>query len=189
MGTIEIEDTDFDYEMDPTENTEPPGSAELPEQPVLLDIQHRGENFFFVLELIREKTFHIHVQDHKRRPLNNACIEITDLDHPGSVDILYTNKFGNAVYVVPILSRYRFKVSKLHFKTVTFELGMLTSQPAIKGIRTLFQDFKFIIEPVENRTPVLKCELETQTVVKKIVTVGVNFRFEIQLEENEEPVS
>jgi len=145
----------FYYHIISAENSTPLGSADIGKQPVLQNIQHYGEHFFFVLELIREKTLHIHIQDLRKRPLEHACIEVTNLDHPGTEpDVIYTNRFGNVVYVVPILSRYRFKVSKLYFKTVTFELGMLTSQPAVRGIRTLLQDFKFVIKEEENEEPV-----------------------------------
>ena len=155
IHSIQYLNEGFYYHIISAENSTPLGSADIGKQPVLQNIQHYGEHFFFVLELIREKTLHIHIQDLRKRPLDHVCIEVTDLDHAGvEPDVIYTNRFGNAVYVMPILSRYRFKVSKLYFKTVTFELGMLTSQPAVRGIRTLLQDFKFVIKEEENEEPV-----------------------------------
>lgn len=54
MGNLAITDTDFSFEWDSTENSTPPGSADLPEQDILQNLQHWNEDFFFVFTLLRK---------------------------------------------------------------------------------------------------------------------------------------
>ena len=137
------------------ENSTPPGSATLPAQPVLQNIQHWGEEFFYVLLFITKKTFYIHVQDLAKRPLKDVEIIITDLDHPEAEPVtLHTNKFGNAVFISTTISRYKFELSKKYWQRISCELGLLTSQPAVRGVRTLMQEFKTILRTMEDEEPV-----------------------------------
>jgi len=138
-------------EEDPT----PASSADIADQTVLQNLQHWSEDFFYVLVTTIEKTFYLHVQDKVLRSLANAEITITDLDHPAvPPETIYTDKWGNTEFLATLLSRYRFDVVAENHKSFSFELGMLTSQPSEKSVKTLLQDFKSIIDTKEDEDPV-----------------------------------
>lgn len=128
MGDLIITDTDFSFEWNSTENTTPPGSADIADQAILQSVQHRNEDFYYDFADLK---------DEKELTAPKAVLKAFTIHHPAimSYEIVGTG-----------IKEEELSDLKDHISTVVTRKGLKLYASAIKVITLAGQEYTFPVQ-------------------------------------------